>query len=238
MRWQSGHAADCNPAHAGSTPARMSNLSASVGSLVILAGLEPDARWFKSSLADQHRGKMQYTLVKPGLVAAMSYKAGSRALHSALKGVCERERISQEEVHSLRGDADAEVILFFRDPWERLASAWSYLSQNGRKWDFPTFVEEFLVPADRWQPFLGTQLDTHTHDGLFLPTQVYPLERMNDMSMDLFGVQTEAGVNSRARKNTAAEMVAALPTMLATIVADRYGADAYYYERLNAALTE
>ena len=112
-----------------------------------------------------------YTLKK---VVATTQRTASVSMIEALEPMCPdspAHKINQQAALQLRKKG-WPVLLWIRNPFDRLASAYSIF---GVRSDFNTFIERVLGETNpHWSPV--SQL--HKVSGVFLPTIVYPFENL------------------------------------------------------------
>lgn len=142
----------------------------------------------------QPYGKSNYIVLEDDVVLAYCQKAGSSALLHHTGAIQKRRQVGQEWVQNNA----TEVILFMRDPFERLRSCYQFFYQNnmmpaqprlreGASWE--EFVD-MVLDGDRRNPHWDPQTLYHTvePDGPYLITATYPFELLNVVMKARFGV--------------------------------------------------
>ena len=118
-----------------------------------------------------------YYLRDKNLIIGTTMRAASSSMHSILE---KRSTITQKRVLQLR-EQGMPVIIWFRNPFHRIASAYDIFKKNRT---FGEFIEHATtVQNTHWLP----QTTIHSYEGLFLPNKVIPFDDLNETWTKLMG---------------------------------------------------
>lgn len=135
--------------------------------------------------------RSKYWLVDGKVLCTVPRAASSSMNESLAKGFYHRDlkRIRAPEVLDEKNNG-TKILMWHRDPLDRYGSAYHLLGRNNPD----EFAERVLTQSNpHWDP----QIDFHSHNGTFLPTQVYRFEDLVNTWYSEFDVQL-----SRRRINT------------------------------------
>ncbi len=108
-------------------------------------------------------------------VLGTTLRAASSSMHY---GINTRTTISQEKVLSIRDEV--EVVIFLRDPLERMACAYALFKGA---YDFAEWSQNAINKYNaHWAP----QTDIHSFQGVFLPNKVLLFDKLNDLWKEMF----------------------------------------------------
>lgn len=182
-----------------------------------------------------------YILIPNRRVIAYSAKAGSTSIGRALS---QYRKMPQAQAMDWR-KRGLPVVLFMRHPYERLVSAWWMFSTGARGHSrrFPTAFEDFVRKALHGKPdkeayHWAPQTDYHTYNGTFLPTEVYPFDRISTL-WPFLGTNTRIQqLNAGRDRPSWKPLVNALPEDLQLGLTNYYSADMIHYNGSVAELAD
>lgn len=132
----------------------------------------------------------KYWKVEEGLYIARNRKAGSMSMRNTLQMLGSTTHPPEEVCE----ESDARVLIFLREPVERLRSAYQFFlgKTSGDKipgvdeGDYKLFVDYVLRDEDHpmdahWKP----QMDVHLHEGKYIPNEFYQFEDINRLWKEL-----------------------------------------------------
>ncbi len=119
-----------------------------------------------------------YYLKDKNLIIGTTMRAASSSMHTVLE---KRSTITQKRVMQLR-EQGMPVVIWLRQPYARLASAYSLFKKNRSINEFIHHVTH--VRNTHWLP----QTTVHSYNNQFLPTKVIPFSKLNDTWEELIGV--------------------------------------------------
>ena len=167
-----------------------------------------------------------YILLRDGRILAYTEKCGSKSIRAHIKPIVETANIGAPTALKLREEG-AKVLLFVRDPLDRLVSAWTFFQKQ--KMPFEKWLNIALTKPDRhWRP----QVEAHTWNGEFIPNRLYPLDLLTNYWGNLFqGAHPMRPLNQTEHKDWA-HYVNQLSRDTIERVIERYVQDIDLYARV------